>query len=66
LQVGDKLYVHLRGAAGMIASPVVAIESVIEHSAFNLQTLRGEEFSFSARRDALHSGMQHSEISVLP
>ena len=42
LQVGDKLYAQLPGAAGMIASPVVAIENVIEHSAYNLQTLRGE------------------------
>ena len=42
LQVGDKLYARLPGAAGMIASPVIAIEDVIEHSAFNLRTLRGE------------------------
>lgn len=42
LQVGDRLFVQLPGAAGVIASPVVAIERVIENSAFNLQTLRGE------------------------
>jgi hypothetical protein len=42
LQVGDRLFVQLPGAAGVIASPVVAIESVIRNSAFNLQTLRGE------------------------
>jgi hypothetical protein len=41
LQVGDKLYAQLPGAAGVTASPVVAIEDVIEHSAFNVQTLRG-------------------------
>ena len=49
LQVGDKLYVQLPGAAGMIASPVVAIENVIEHSAFNLQTLRGGKDSYQYR-----------------
>jgi hypothetical protein len=42
LQVGKKLYAQLPGTAGMVASPVVAIQHVIEHSAFNLQTLRGE------------------------
>ena len=49
LQVGDKLYVQLPGAAGIIASPVVAIENVIEHSAFNLQTLRGGKDSYQYR-----------------
>ena len=37
---------QLRGAAGVIASPVLAIETVIENSAYNLQTLRGEAHPF--------------------
>jgi hypothetical protein len=58
LQVGDKLYAQLPGAAGVTASPVLAIEDVIEHSAFNLQTLRGAGCATSARHDAVHSDMQ--------
>ena len=57
LQVGDKLYAQMPGAAGTIASPVIAIANVIEHSAFNLQTLRGEGCCTDDRRDAVHSGM---------
>lgn len=59
LQVGDKLYAHLPGASGIIASPVVAIKHVIEHSAFNLQTLRGEGCS-------AQSAFWHAALRTMP